>query len=114
MLIRKEQLGQMGEALFVERFRSLLQESFEKARGLSRDELDPVILDQLHRAAGYGLVSEQPAATFVMAAWLLGPGFDTVLPGVRDRLTDSNLSESQKGVWLEAYTAEFLNALEGK
>jgi hypothetical protein len=113
LTLSAQQLAILGEQSFVDRFRSLLRETFpEETHAIPNREMDTRILTEVHNAADYGLVSEQSAATFVMAAWLLGPGFDTKFPAVNDRLTSPRLSEAQKASWLEAFSISLLKALE--
>jgi hypothetical protein len=102
----------MGELWFLQRFRSVLLESFEEARRIPIEDLNATVLEQLRKAERYGLVSEQQAATFVMTAWLLGSDFDMLFPAVRERLSDPRLSQRTKAKWLEAFAERLLSALE--
>ncbi len=112
MIIRREQLASLGESRFRDRFRALLKECFEDARSISPDDLNAAISSQLKKAERYGLTSEQPAATYIMSAWLLGSDFDARFPAVGERLADENTSQADKAKWLETFTTTLLDSLE--
>ncbi|MGA2137149.1 MAG: hypothetical protein ABSH50_33075 [Bryobacteraceae bacterium] len=112
-VITKRQFAALGEQSFTDRIRGTLTELFpEQTRQIPPASLDAQILKEVRNAAGYGLVSEQAAATFVMTAWLLGPGFDKKFPAVQEYLTNRRRSESEKAKWLEAFSVCLLQTLQ--
>jgi hypothetical protein len=113
IVLTQAQLDTLGEQSFVDRFRALLRETYpEQARTIPARALDDEIRRQVRVAAGYGIVSEQAAAVFLMTAWILGPGFDTKYPAVSTQLKSGRLDEQQKARWLESFTVALLKVLE--
>ncbi len=110
--IGAEQYAAIGERSFAARMDTLLRRHFPKeTAGLERGALDAEVLRQAVVAGRYGLQSEQGVATFILSAWLLGPGFDARIPAITERLADSQLAEAEKAAWLEAFSSALLHAL---
>ncbi len=112
MIIRRDQTAYLGKLAFIHRIRKLIWKQFPEALSVPRHELDAQIFRQLQRAERYGLHSENAAATYVMTAWLLGPEFDQEYPAVHDRLSNPQLSEALKVLWLQTFTIRLLDGPE--
>jgi len=112
-VLKPEQLTVLGERSFAQRFREVLVEAYPARAGrIPPSELEAQILKQARNAEEYGLLSEQPVATFVMTAWLLGPDFDEKIPAVQEQLSSNRLTENEKAEWLERFSVLLLQTLE--
>lgn len=93
MLILTDQMEQMGRSCaeaFVDRVTAFVQGELGGPAGqVSRDE----VVALLQRARRYGFTLQSTLATFVIAARLLGDGFDERLPAAREILLDDRPEE---------------------
>ena len=96
---------------YEDRVIDFLREKFDDARALRRRDVRPFVRSQIAKADGYGLISEQQVAAYVMLAWLLGVDFDEKFPLIQRALIDPTIDPEEKVTFLIEHTAEFLNAL---
>lgn len=115
--IRKDQMNALSEPMgdrFVDGLVEFLREEFEDARRERPDDLKPPVREQIEKARSYGLESKEQIATYVTAAWLLGPEFDAEFPAARDVLTSSAYTPDEKSDWLAEWVERMFYELGRK
>lgn len=80
---------------FEERLVEYLQEEFPET-GQSLDALPQFVTQQIEKALSYKLETQLQVATYVTAAWLAGPDFDTTIEGAKEILTSTEYTADQK------------------
>ena len=116
MQIRTEQMEEFSRAeltKFEARIADFLQNEFLDVQKIPREELMPVIHEQVSKARSYGLETERQIANYVTTAWLLGRQFDIEFPAAQEILKSSEYSPDDKSEWLAQWTTEMFSALEG-
>jgi hypothetical protein len=111
--IRKEILASFQRAMnreFEMRLVRFLQGAFPNATSEVDTTLAEGIREQLAKARGYGLLTEQQIATYVTSAWLLGTDFDRQFPAVQEVLA-SHAPPNDKGDWLERFTKDLFEQM---
>lgn len=96
MQITSTQWRNLWEDSIETRLVALLREHHPEAAERDPAELRAGVRAQLDRAAEHGLVGERGVASFVYAAWLLGPGFDERIPVLAQILRDPALPPLRK------------------
>ncbi|MDY6992705.1 MAG: hypothetical protein SVR94_08895 [Pseudomonadota bacterium] len=96
------------------RIADFLQDQFDNARQTSREQLLPVIHEQVIKARAYGLVTEQQIATYVTTAWLLGRQFDKTSPAAQQVLSASAYTPEEKSEWLTEWTEQIFATLNAE
>lgn len=115
MKIRKEQLDALNRkqaADYELRVTRFLRQQFADATQEPEEQLRLQVAAQIVKARGYGLVTEQEVASYVVSAWLLGQHFDTEFPAAQEVLT-APISGNMKACFLEEWTRELFQRLEG-
>lgn len=115
MKIRKQQfdaLNQQQEAGYELRLTEFLRKQFADAAVKPVAKLRPEVAGQIAKARGYGLLTEQEVASYVISAWLLGQDFDKEFPAAQEVLT-APVSGNVKASFLEQWTQELFEKLEG-
>ncbi len=112
MIIRRDQAAYLGRLNFIQRFRSMLREQFAEAKELPREELDIAVFEALQRAEACGLRTEHSVATFVLASWLLGAGFEKTYPAVEERMCRLDWDDEAKGFWLQSFVLNLVDSLD--
>lgn len=113
MKIRKEQvtfLDEQGGKSYELRLTRFLRQQFPDAAEESEERLRPDVAVQIERAQGYGLLTEQEVATYVISAWLLGKSFDRDFPAATEVLT-SSVPSGMKAHFLEHWTRQMFEEL---
>ena len=96
MKITSTQWSELWGDSIEQRLVAMIRRHHPEAAALDDGELAQGVRAQLERAADYGLDSERGAASFVYAAWLLGPGFDERVPALAQVLREPALSPLHK------------------
>jgi hypothetical protein len=105
MQISQRQWDRIGRVSFEQRLIGVIR-NFHPGRAAALDDaqLGAEINRQLRRATAYGLADERSAATYVHAAWLLGPEFDQRIPGIRQILVDPQIPAAGKAAALNDFS----------
>jgi len=116
MLIRNEQmdvLNQYAHKRFEKKMMTFLRQHFAGARKTLKEELQPIVREQINKAKGYGLITEIQIATYVTSEWIWGMKFDTEFPEVREILTSSKYPPEDKAMLLVEWSeAKFKGEIE--
>lgn len=109
MKIRPEQMNAMAEysrRQFQDRLiRDLRREYPEETAQADDDELRAVVVEQIDKAVGYGIVLEDDLAIYVDRAAYYGDDWDSSLDWVRGILNDEQLDGSAKIEEIRRYEA---------
>lgn len=114
LMIGKEQFAFLTEQQsnsYELRLTKFLQEQFTDAAEELTDKLRSEVSAQIGKARGYGLLSEQEVASYVISAWLMGRNFDAV-PAVQKVLA-AQTSPGMKARFLEQWTNQVFEELAG-
>ncbi len=103
--IRNEQVEELSAAAG-ERFESALArfllDNLPRRGDIPDASATAFVRTQTQSARRYGLTSEQEIAAFSIAAWMLGPGFESrYFPA--QQLLESDIEPAIKHVWLEQF-----------
>ena len=80
---------------------------------LASPEGTAMLWHQVARARNHGLSAELDIARYVIAAWLLGPEFDTRLPAMAQVLANGRLTAAQRAETVERTATALLASLYG-
>jgi hypothetical protein len=105
-------LTEHGDRSYELRLTRFLQEQFADAAKEPTNRLRPDVAAQIGKARGYGLLSEQEVAIYVITAWLLGQSFDREFPAAHEVLT-SPVSAELKAHFLEQWSRQMFEELAG-
>ena len=112
MQFHADQIDSLSELHFRERLIQVLSDIDPSAVRELRSPAGLSLLDALiARARGYGLLAELDIGRFIVTAWLLGPDFDQRFPAMREILTESRLSPTQKADAIERLCTAVLDGL---
>jgi len=118
LVIRDEQmavLNQYADKRFAKKMMNFLNQHFDNARQTPKEELLPMVKEQIGKARSYGLITETQIATYVTSAWLWGMDFDTEIPEAEEILTSSKYPADDKAEllveWSEIKFKEKLNGM---
>ena len=110
--ITKQQMQCLATDGLTRRIIATLAETFPADIGAEDPQaLAATVRDQVAIAGQYGFASEYAVATFVATAWLLGLGFDRKIPAVAECLARGDMSEEDKALWLEQFSALLFSTL---
>ena len=115
MKVRSEQIAALDQHQsrdYELRLTKFLQEQFADAASEPADMLLPEVAAQIQRARGYGLLSENEIANYVISAWLLGKDFDQEFPAAKQVLR-APISGNMKAHFLEQWAKQIFEELEG-
>jgi len=102
LIIRNKQMDVLADDLekrFHTRLIDYLKKHFPAAGQAPPASMRATVKEQIAKARSYRLTTERQIATYVIAAWLMGPDFDTKFTAIREILTSSKTAE-QKSKWL--------------
>ncbi len=103
----------MGRRSFESKMIAVIRRSHSlQSANVSDEAFGAEIRRQVQRAARYALNDELAAATYVYAAWLLGPEFDERIPSLAQILGSVDLSPAVKVNALNNFTATVFQALD--
>ena len=104
----------MGQHSFESRMSALIRQNHPRqAAALDDETLANEIRRQLGRATHYEMTDELSAATYIYAAWLMGPEFDQRIPSVAQILGSPDLSALAKANALDNFIVTVFHALDG-
>lgn len=110
--VSKEQLNQLSDTTMAKKVEDVLRLEFKEGiEAIAPTELRQVVLEQIQVARKYGLTTELNVANFVVTAWVLGLEFDTNIPAANECLTNAEMTQDDKAVWLEQFTNVMLTKL---
>lgn len=111
------QLDQLAESRLESHLKSFLLAGAADPEATRAELASPqgtaMLRQQVARARGHGLSAELDVARYVIAAWLLGPEFDTRLPAMAQVLGDSRWTAAQRAESVERTATALLAALHG-
>ena len=96
MKITSTQWRDLWDDSIENRLVATIREHHPEAAALDDEALRAGVRQQLDRAGAYGLDSERGAASYVYAAWLLGPSFDERIPAIGQILREPAMPPARK------------------
>ena len=92
---------------FIPRLVGVLAQSFPAMYHVPEPEMHAFVKGQIQQAQKYGFETEQDFAIYVIAAWLLGPDFDTKYKPPQIVFNDQGFGRDDRREWLLTWTYEF-------
>jgi hypothetical protein len=107
------QWDSMGKRSFESKMTALIRKNHpQQAADIDDAGLIAEIHRQVARAARHEMVDELSAATYVYAAWLLGPAFDERIPSLTQILRSPDMSPLAKANALNNFLLTVFHALD--